>query len=71
MQTKPIRAERTVLRQETKAAAAAVAAAVAAAGGEDSVDGTDSVSDACAHGDVGYARTLTESGSILWHHRLV
>lgn len=57
MQTKPIRAERTVLRQETKA--------VAAAGGEDSVDGTDSVSDACAHGDVGYARTLTESGIVL------
>lgn len=54
MQTKPIRAERTVLRQETKAA-----------GGEDSVDGTDSVSDACAHGDVGYARTLTESGIVL------
>jgi len=68
MQTKPIRAERTVLRQETKAAAAAVAAvaaAVAAAGGEDSVDGTDSVSDACAHGDVGYARTLSESGIVL------
>ena len=69
MQTKPIRAERTVLRQETKAAAAAaaaaVAAAVAAAGGEDSGAGTDSVSDACAHGDVGYARTLTESGIVL------
>ena len=29
------------------------------------------LADACAHGDVGCARKFTESGSILWHHRLV
>ena len=32
---------------------------------------TCTLADACAHGDVGCTRTLTESGSILWHHRLV
>ena len=29
------------------------------------------MADACAHGNVGCARTLAESGIILWHHRLV
>ena len=29
------------------------------------------LADARAHGDVGCARKITESGSILWHHRLV
>ena len=29
------------------------------------------MADACAHGDVGCARKFTESGSILWHRRLV
>ena len=29
------------------------------------------MADACAHSDVECASTLTESGIILWHHRLV